>query len=426
MKGWRRGLVTLSFLAPALVVLGAFVGYPIVFTLVRSLYDRAGTDFVGLANYEEMLRSGGTRTAIRNSAVWVVVAPSVVTAVGLIFAVLTERVRWGTAFKVVVFMPMAISFLSAGVIFRLAYETDPNRGLMNAMVGGVADVLAPPGAYPGARSSDDAVLRSEGRAFVAVRPVAPGDVALLGLVAIPPRLVPPDAVEATAPPATPGAVTGLVWLDFSPAGESRRSVIDGGERGLPGVVVEAWLSGKRVASATTDASGRFHFTGLSASQHQLRLSDRAFRPAFGGVDWLGPGLVTPAVMGAYVWIWAGFAMVVIAAGLAAIPRDVLEAARVDGATEWQVFRRVTVPLLGPVLLVVLVTMIINVLKVFDLVLVIPPGSTQADANVVALEMWRQSFGGARDHGLGSALAVLLFVLVLPAMVFQIRRLRSER
>src|SRR5699024_12560320 len=109
----------------------------------------------------------------------------------------------------------------------------------------------------------------------------------------------------------------------------------------------------------------------------------------------------------------------------AIPRETLEAARVDGANEWQVFRRVTVPLLAPVLLVVIVTLMINVLKIFDLVLVIPPASTQAQANVIALEMWRGAFGGGRDHGLGSALGVLLFVLVLPAMLFNIKRFRSE-
>ena len=118
-------------------------------------------------------------------------------------------------------------------------------------------------------------------------------------------------------------------------------------------------------------------------------------------------------------------MVVIAAGLAAIPREALEAARVDGANEWQVFRRVTVPLLAPVLLVVVVTLVINVLKIFDLVLIIPPGSVQADANVLALEMWRVSFGGGHDQGVGSALALLLFVLVVPAMAFNIRRLRAE-
>ncbi len=136
-------------------------------------------------------------------------------------------------------------------------------------------------------------------------------------------------------------------------------------------------------------------------------------------------LITPAIMIAYMWIWAGFAMVVIAAGLAAIPRDVLEAARTDGGTEWQVFRRVTVPLLAPVLSVVFITMIINVLKVFDIVIAIAPGSVQDDANVLALAMWRTAFSGANDFGLGSAIAVFIFVLVIPVLLLNIRRFRRE-
>ena len=175
----------------------------------------------------------------------------------------------------------------------------------------------------------------------------------------------------------------------------------------------------------TDESGRFRIA-VPPGEYRLRLDPATFRAPFAGVKWLGPSLVTPSVIGAYVWIWTGFAIVVIGAGLAAIPREVLEAARVDGATEWQVFRRVTVPLLAPILIVVLVTLVINVLKVFDLVLVIPPGSSQDDANVIALEMWRASFGGGHDQGLGSALAVFLFALVVPAMAFNIRRFRVER
>ncbi len=107
-----------------------------------------------------------------------------------------------------------------------------------------------------------------------------------------------------------------------------------------------------------------------------------------GFAWLGTKLITPSLLIAYIWIWAGFSMVVIAAGLSAMPRDVLEAARTDGASEWQVFRRVTVPLLAPVLSVVFITMIINVLKVFDLVITLAPGSSQNAANVIALAMWR--------------------------------------
>jgi len=144
------------------------------------------------------------------------------------------------------------------------------------------------------------------------------------------------------------------------------------------------------------------------------------------VTWLGPSLVTPAVIGAYVWIWAGFAMILIQAGLASLPRDVLEAARVDGASEWQVLRRVTVPLVWPILGVVIVTLAINVLKIFDLLYVLPPDSAQDEANVVALEMYRVSFGGGLDYGLGSALAVLLFLLALPAMLITLRRRGKDR
>src|SRR5256714_733294 len=118
-------------------------------------------------------------------------------------------------------------------------------------------------------------------------------------------------------------------------------------------------------------------------------------------------------------------MVVIAAGLAAIPRDLLEAARSDGANEWQVFRRITVPLLSPVLTVVFITMLIYVLKVFDIVIAIAPGSVQDDANVIALAMWRVSFSGINDFGLGSALAVFLFLLVVPILALNVRRFRRE-
>jgi alpha-glucoside transport system permease protein len=108
-----------------------------------------------------------------------------------------------------------------------------------------------------------------------------------------------------------------------------------------------------------------------------------------------------------------------------MPRDVLEAARTDGATEWQTFKRVTVPLLAPVLSVVFITMIINVLKVFDIVLALAPESTQSNANVIALAMWRTSFGGQNDFGTGSAIAVFLFLLVIPVLALNIRRFKRE-
>jgi alpha-glucoside transport system permease protein len=90
-----------------------------------------------------------------------------------------------------------------------------------------------------------------------------------------------------------------------------------------------------------------------------------------------------------------------------------------------VFRRVTVPMLAPVLAVVFITMLINVLKVFDIVLSVAPGSSQDDANGIALARWRTSFSGVNDVGLGSAIAVFLFILVIPILALNVRRFRRE-
>ncbi|MGH2630700.1 MAG: ABC transporter permease subunit [Actinomycetota bacterium] len=421
----KRSWAPVYFLAPALVLLGAIVVYPIFFSVGRSLFDAGGGRFVGLDNYEEMFTSESTRTAIRNNLIWVVFAPSIVTAVGLVFAVLTERIPWSTAFKVAIFMPMAISFLSAGVTWRLIYEQDPDIGLANATVGAVVSVFRPPGELPGARpSQEDAFRRAGDGSLEGIDPVEAGGTVGFGLVAIPPEEVPEAAVQAVAPARDDG-IAGVVWLDFAPGGGGVRGSIDPNELGLPGVDVEAVSGGEVVASATSGADGTFVLDGLQPGSYDVRLPQSNFREPFGGFTWLGPTLVTPAIIVSYVWIWAGFAMVVIAAGLAAIPRETLEASRVDGANEWQVFGRVTVPLLAPLLAVVFVTLVINVLKIFDLVLVIAPGSAQRDANVIALQLWKTAFG-IRDFGLGSALAVFLLLLVLPAMAFNIRRFRAEQ
>ncbi|WP_017625431.1 carbohydrate ABC transporter permease [Nocardiopsis chromatogenes] len=422
------GWMALAFLLPALLFLGAYMLYPIGFSVYRSLWDAPGTTFVGLDNYVRMFTNPPTFVALRNNVVWVVVAPIAVTVAGLIFAVLTERIRWATAFKLVVFMPMAVSFLASGVIFRLVYEQDPERGLANAVITTVQDTVAPAGDYPdagpregsGVVAADDGGYRLEGT----VRPGGPPP--LVPLVGTAADELPGSAEPALEPDAVaPDAVVGTVWLDFTPGGGGREGAVDPEERGLPGIGVRlVGADGATAATTETAGDGTFSFTGVADGAYTVELDPRDFTEPYGGVTWLGPTVVTPAIIGAYLWVWAGFAMVLIAAGLSAIPRDALEAARVDGATEWQVFRRVTVPLLSPVLMVVFVTLMIYVLKIFDLVFVIAPGSVQADANVLAVEMWRVAFG-ANDQGLGSALAVFLLVLVVPAMVFQIRRFRRE-
>lgn len=420
--------LALFFLLPALLFLGAFILYPIGFSVWRSLFDASGDRFVGVDNYIAIFTDSGTFIALRNNVIWVVVAPMVVTIFGLIFAVLTERIRWATAFKIVVFMPMAISFLASGVIFRLVYEQDPDRGVANAVITTVQDTVAPRVGYPDAAPRDGAGLTEVDGGLELGETVTPGgDAVLLPLVGVAPDDLPDDVAAAADPPsASEDAVTGTVWLDFPPGGGGTEGTIDDGELGLAAMEIEALQDGTVVATATSGEDGTFTLEGVDAGETTLRLNAENFTEPYRGLEWLGSTLVTPSIIVAYLWVWAGFAMVLIAAGLAGIPRDALEAARVDGATEWQVFRRVTIPLLSPVLLVVFVTLMIYVLKVFDLVLIIAPGGVQRDANVLALEMWRVAFGGGQDQGMGSALAVFLLVLVLPAMIFQIRRFREEK
>ncbi|MEJ8657636.1 carbohydrate ABC transporter permease [Streptomyces sp. MS1.AVA.4] len=420
-----KGLVAAGFLLPALVLLGALVVYPIGYSLYRSFFDRSGSGFAGFDNYVEIFTDDTIFTAVKNNAIWVVVAPAVATALGLMFAVLTERVRWGTAFKLIVFMPMAISMLAAGIIFRLVYEQDPERGVANAVWVGVHDTFSESAGFPKARPLPAHPLKpAGGGAFVTEQPVTAGSPVELPLVGVPADTMPSDARPAKAAPPDDGRITGTAWLDFTRGGGGTVNAIDAKELGLKGLEVEAVKDGKVVATATAAADGTFSLP-KEADGAVLRLPESNFREPYNGVDWLGPSLVTPAIIGSYVWMWAGFAMVLIAAGLAAVPRELLEAARVDGANEWQVFRKVTVPLLAPVLAVVLVTLMINVLKIFDLVFIIAPGSAQDDANVLALQLYRSSFGTDADLGVGSAIAVLLLLLVIPVMAFNIRRMRRE-
>ncbi|MGN9794027.1 carbohydrate ABC transporter permease [Streptomyces sp. OZ13] len=420
-----RKLVAAGFLLPALVLLGALVVYPIGYSLYRSFFDQSGAGFAGLDNYVEIFTDDTILTAVKNNAIWVVVAPTVSTALGLIFAVLTERVRWGTAFKLIVFMPMAISMLAAGIIFRLVYEQDPERGVANAVWVGVHDTFEESAGYPRARPLPVHPLEAAGGgAFVTKEPVSAGTPVQLPLVGVAPAKMPSDAEPAKAAEPGDGEIHGTAWLDFTRGGGGRPNVVDTQELGLKGLKIEAVKDGKVVADTRAAADGTFTLPA-SADGALLRLPADNFREPYNGVDWLGPSLVTPAIIGSYVWMWAGFAMVLIAAGLASVPRELLEAARVDGANEWQVFRRITVPLLAPVLAVVLVTLMINVLKIFDLVFIIAPGSSQDDANVLALQLYRSSFGTDADLGLGSAIAVLLLLLVLPVMFFNVRRMRRE-
>jgi alpha-glucoside transport system permease protein len=422
---WRRHGTTAIFLGPAAVFLAVWIVYPTIRTVIRSFFDQGGNNFVWFDNYKSLFTDSTLVKAIENNAIWLAVVPALVAAIGLIFAVLLERVKWATAFKIVVFMPMAISMFAAGVIWHIMDQKDPHQGALNAAAKVAHDAFSSSGVLATGQGSTPTLQGSPDRGFVMKPTVGPGGTALMGLTAIPPDAVPKNAKQAAPPPGRPGAVTGVVWRDFRPGG-GKPGVIEPRELGIPGATVELRDAGGKVAAKTTTGpNGGFTFDGVKPGQYHAAIGRQTFAKPFDGVDWLGPKLITPAVMIAYIWVWAGFAMVVIAAGLSAISREVLEAARTDGATEWQVFRRVTVPLLAPVLSVVFVTMLINVLKVFDIVLAVAPGSSQDDANVIALAMWRTSFGGVNDFGLGSAIATFLFLLVIPALLLNVRRFKRE-
>ncbi len=398
-----------------------------LFSVGRSFFDASGTRFVGGDNYTEMFRDPATLKAIRNTTIWVVVAPALLTGLGLILAVLVEKVRWATAFKLLLFMPMAVSFLAAGIIFRLAYDEDPDKGVLNAAVVSVHDAFEGTSSYPTARGREGLLTPDRDGSYRTT--ASPGGSVALPMVGVLPKDLPKGASPAY-PAATKKAaadeVRGVVYLDFTPGGGGKQGRVDPKESGLPGMKVEALRDGKTVASTTSAADGSFRFNGLHEGSYTLKLPASNFAPPYQGISWLGPTLVTPAIIGAYLWIWTGFAMVLIGAGLATLPRDALEAARMDGANEWQIFRRITVPLLAPVLTVVFVTLVINVMKVFDLVYIIAPGPVQEDATVLATQMWLVSFGGGNNQGLGSALGVLLLLLVVPAMVFNVRRFRRSQ
>ena len=425
---WRRYRVTLAFLAPAAILLGVWIVYPTIYTIVRSFFDREGSNFVGLDNYKELFTQDTLITAIKNNVLWLAIVPALVTAIGLVFAVLLERVRWSVAFKTVVFMPMAISLFAAGVIWRVMDEKDPEhrrrqrldqrgrrrgqsagRAARRAAVDQRRSAAAPrrgltleaAGASP-ATSRCSASPRSRRRTF----PKAPCRRARRR----PTRARSPASCGATSSPAA-----------ASPAWSSS------GELGLPGVTVE--LREPAAASSRHDRDRRrrqLRLRGRRGHGAQVAIGKETFEEPFAG---RGLARREPDHARDHARLHLGLG------GL----RDGGDRRRAGGDParpagggahrrrhEWQVFRRVTVPLLRPVLVVVFVTMLINVLKVFDIVLSVAPGvepgRRQRDR---ARDVAHRRSAGVNDFGLGSAIAVFLFLLVIPILLLNIRNFRRE-
>jgi alpha-glucoside transport system permease protein len=150
--------------------------------------------------------------------------------------------------------------------------------------------------------------------------------------------------------------------------------------------------------------------------------DGGFHP----IAWLGrPDLVNYVLIFAYIWASVGFVMVVLSAAIKGLPAEVMEAARVDGAGEWNIFRRIMIPMLSLPLSVVTIWLFVNVIKVFDIIYVMTGGGPGSSSRVIGFTMYEETFLNGRP-GYGAAVAVIMLVLVAPVMILNVRRFRSEK
>jgi len=275
------------YILPAIFLLFFFLVYPSINTIYISFFNFNSEIFVGIENYLYCFTNEIMLNSFKNNALWVILFVPITVFLGLIIAVLLDRVKYESWIKSIIFMPMAISFVGAGVIWKFVY------------------------AYRPASAAQTGILNALRMAF---------------------QLEP-----------------------------------------IPWLIIRPWLN---------------NFCLI--------------------------------VVG--IWIWTGFCMVILSASYKGIPRELLEAARVDGASEFKVFWQITLPLMKPTLAVVATTMTINVLKIFDIVYVMTNGNYNTE--VIANRMYKEMFI-FRNYGRASAIAVILLVLIIPMIVINIQRFREQ-
>ncbi len=277
-----------AFVAPALLLLLVGLIYPAARTATLAFFDRTGREFVGFDNFVWMFTQPDILLVIGNTLIWVALVPTLSTAIGLAYAIFIDKSKGEKILKSLVFMPMAISFVGAGIIWRFMYE-----------------------------------YRQEGFSE---------QIGLLNQI--------------------------LVWF------------------------------------------------GQEPQQFLVNAPANTF-----------------FLIVVMVWIQTGFAMVLLSAAIKGVPVEIIEAARLDGANAWQQFRNVTLPGIRGTLVVVVTTISIATLKVFDIVRAMTGG--QYDTSVVANEMYTQAFNRG-EQGYGSALALILFLMVLPIVVYNVRVMRQQK
>lgn len=355
------------FLAPALLALSIYLAYPVVETLRLSLTQRVaggGYVFVGADNYRAMFKEPKFWEALNNNLLWLIVVPAASTAFGLLAAQLSDRIRWGNLAKSLIFMPMAISFVGAAVIWKLVYDTRPvdqeQIGILNAVwlafQGGPLSLVFLKLLPIAMMLAFSALVAWVGWLFV--RPMLGGE----GKVA-----------AATIPLRVLVGVAGLwlIWL-------SLRSSVTLIGADLPYGVPQTWLT--------------------------IPFWNSFF------------------LMIVLVWIQTGFAMVILSAALRGVPEDTIEAAIIDGANPFQIFFKIKIPQIMGTIVVVWTTITIVVLKVFDIVFAMSNG--QWETQVLANYMYDKLFR-ANDWGIGSASAMIIMLLVTPILIWNVYNARKE-
>jgi alpha-glucoside transport system permease protein len=287
---WEDRVKPYIFIGPAVLVIGVFLIYPAIRTIILSFANSASTAWVGLDNYTSLLSSPDFRLALINTLLWIVIVPASTVVLGLAVAVLADRLRPRAEklSKSVIFLPMAISAVASSAIWRFVYETrpegEPQVGLLNAAWTGLG-----------------------------LKPVA--------------------------------------WLQFN----------------------------------------NFKINSI-------------------------------LLMVIMLWAQVGFAMVLLSAAVKSVPDDTLEAARIDGAAERQVFFRVVVPQIWGTVVTVFITVLIGVMKIFDVVYVMTNGNFNTD--VIAVNFFRELFFNG-NYGRSAAIVVMLMIAIIPIMVYQVRHFRAE-
>ena len=353
----------LFWVAVALLIIGAIVG--------RVLGRRVGTGFSLNAGSLSLLAGGVTlfgfavftavRGTIPNNLWWIFSVIIFAVSLGLAVAVLADRSKGENIAKSLIFLPMAISFVGASVIWRLIYVArpaqDPQTGVFNALWIMLGE------------------WSNSGTAKTLVSLV------LLAIIA------------------------GLLYLAWRGWQADTNAIVAGS---IAIVVALGWL----VYRFLGPGLGGFEVsevTGEIVAKPVLFIQEAPWNNFW--------------MMVVFIWIQTGFAMVIFSAAIKAVPVDLMEAARIDGATESQTFWRVTVPQIFPTIGVVVTTLIVQTLKIFDIPKVMTNGNF--DTQVLANEMWERAFTQL-NFGLGSAVAVVLFIAVLPVMAMNIRRMQRER